>query len=236
MAGGRTLAEQARPPRPQPRQRPRHPTAVVLSNWGIQLVLAAIGIYSLVGETLDGAAWWCMLSTLYAFGAVVVLSFMARNGGGPPAEASRRWLGRARKPIVTIFTVVPALIGILAALQVILADSLVGADDRGINKFLGVWSMLLGWAMLHWGFAQLYLLRSEEARPGKVLDFPESDHPGLVDHVYFAFTVGTTFAASDVTVLDTRTRWVVTIHSVLAFGLNALTIALAFNTIMGLGK
>lgn len=95
--------------------------------------------------------------------------------------------------------------------------------------------MLLGWGFLHWGFAQVYALQDARAYPARALEFPgQNPSPSLVDYVYVAFTVGTTFAASDVSFMNTRTRWLVTIHSVASFGLNALTIALAFNTIMGL--
>ena len=91
--------------------------------------------------------------------------------------------------------------------------------------------MLLAWAFLQWGFAQVYLLHDRRNRPLETFDFPRTPRPGIVDFVYFSFTVGTTFAASDVTSLTTRTRWIITLHSVVSFLMNALIIALAFDTI-----
>jgi len=57
----------------------------------------------------------------------------------------------------------------------------------------------------------------------------------MVDFVYFSFTVGSSFAASDVTVLSSRTRWTVVWHSVSSFFFNGLIIVLALNTIMSNG-
>lgn len=209
-------------------------TVAVLGHWAVQLLLALLGVLALFDPSLRLTFAWCLAGSLYAAGGVVVLSIAARRGTRADQETERVWLGRVRGPVAWVFTIVPALIGALAAYLVITSQH-ASPDLQAVTKLLGVWAMLLGWALMHWGFAQIYLLRSEAAAPGRVLEFPRTGDPGLVDHVYFAFTVGTTFAASDVSVLTTRLRWLVTIHSVISFGLNALTIALAFNTIMGLG-
>lgn len=209
-------------------------------NWGAQLILAVVGAVGIfAGNGPDWIMVWCALASVYAVGAVVALSIRARREGPAPAVSTRLWLGKARLPIAWAFTIIPAAIGVAGALSVIehqLDGGSLSGDGSLLVKVLGVWAMLLGWAFMHWGYAQIYLLRSDAARPRKILDFPNTERPSLVDHVYFAFTVGTTFAASDVTVLDTRTRWTVTVHSVISFALNALTIALAFNTIMNAGK
>jgi uncharacterized membrane protein len=54
--------------------------------------------------------------------------------------------------------------------------------------------------------------------------------------VYFAYTLGTTFAASDVEVRTTRMRWTIVWHSVLSYFFNGLVIVLALNTIMSAAK
>lgn len=208
----------------------------VIANWLLQLALAVIGVMGLLEDDLQWVWLWCVCSSVYAVGAVVALSIRATIPLQRPSSVSRLWLGWVRVPILWLFTMVPAAIGALGALQVIVSNGF-GSSTSGFElKVLGVWSMLLGWAFMHWGYAQIYALRSELAAPGKVLDFPGTPRPGLVDHVYFAFTMGTTFAASDVTVLDTKTRWLVTVHSVISFVMNALVMALAFNTIMNAGK
>ena len=46
--------------------------------------------------------------------------------------------------------------------------------------------------------------------------------------MYFAITIGTTFATSDVNVVSRRLRWTVATDSVLAFFHNAIVMAIAF--------
>ena len=100
---------------------------------------------------------------------------------------------------------------------------------------VGVWAMLLSWGSLHWGFAQIYFQRyyAEEAAP---LRFPKTTHPRIVDFVYFSYTLGTTFATSDVETLTPRIRWTIVWHSVLSFFFNGLIIVLALNTITSGGR
>lgn len=62
------------------------------------------------------------------------------------------------------------------------------------------------------------------ARP---LEFPHEAHPTTVDFFYFSFTLGTSFAVSDVTVTTPSMRWHVMMHSVLSFFYNAVVLALA---------
>ena len=53
------------------------------------------------------------------------------------------------------------------------------------------------------------------------------------DYVYFALTLGTTFATSDATVTSRRLRWTMTVHSILSFFYNAIVMAIAFKIITG---
>jgi uncharacterized membrane protein len=96
---------------------------------------------------------------------------------------------------------------------------------------VGVWAMLLAWGFFHWGFAQIYYQRYWSTDQ-PMLRFPGTEHPRFIDFVYFAYTLGTTFAASDVEVLSTRMRWTIVWHSVLSYFFNGLVIVLALNTIM----
>ncbi|WP_418060434.1 DUF1345 domain-containing protein [Pimelobacter simplex] len=212
--------------------RPRRldPDSVSALGWGVQLLLSLLGVAALFDESLTLLWIWCGVGTAYVALAVVSLALYARRDPAAPVPAEELHHPHGLRGVLTfVLTVVPVVIGVVAAMII------VGfRDDRYVGSFVrlpGVWAMLLAWVLLHWGFAQLYAARSQEARPGRVLDFPGTPHPTLVDHVYFAFTIGTTFAASDVDVLSTRTRWLVTVHSVLSFFLNALIIVLAFNTI-----
>lgn len=213
------------------------------ANWGVQLVLAAVGIAAILESSQAYIVLWCVLGTLYALGAIIVCARLS-NHPRRIAPIGLNWRFRRVAGFVTwVFTIVPMLIGVTGAMQIIVSNSFPELLEGYVEtpelliKIVGVWGMLLGWGFMHWGFAQIYVLHDARARPERAIEFPNGNtQPGLVDYVYVSFTVGTTFAASDVSFLNTRTRWIVTVHSVLSFALNAFTIALAFNTIMGAGN
>lgn len=213
------------------------------ANWSVQLVLAAIGIAAIFESSQAYIVLWCVLGSLYALGAIIVCARLS-NRPRRIAPIGLNWRFRRVAGFVTwVFTIVPMLIGVTGAMQIIVSNSFPELLEGYVQtpelliKFVGVWGMLLGWGFMHWGFAQIYVLQDARAWPERAIQFPDGNtHPGLVDYVYVSFTVGTTFAASDVSFLNTRTRWIVTVHSVLSFALNAFTIALAFNTIMGAGN
>ena len=69
--------------------------------------------------------------------------------------------------------------------------------------------------------------------PAGGLDFPRREYPGPDDFMYFAFTLGTSFAVSDVSVTAPSLRWHVMVHSVLSFFYNAIVVALAIAVLTG---
>ena len=92
--------------------------------------------------------------------------------------------------------------------------------------------MLLAWLILHVGYARRYE-RDFHQLGGHGLVFPETPSPQFVDFLYFAVTLGTTFATSDVDITSRSVRWTATIHSVLGFLYNAVVLAVAFKVITG---
>ena len=207
-------------------------SGVVWAHGVAQVVLACVGVMALLVGSLDWLLLWNLIATVYAVAAIIVMEVLSRR---VPAEYDiddrpRPWVLGSHPLAVLALTGVPALLGLMAAMRVIFVGP--GHDDvDAAVKIIGVWTMLLAWAFLQWGFAQVYLLHDRRNRPLETFDFPRTPRPGIVDFVYFSFTVGTTFAASDVTSLTTRTRWIITLHSVVSFLMNALIIALAFDTI-----
>ena len=83
-----------------------------------------------------------------------------------------------------------------------------------------------GWFVLHLGYARHY--QRLATSDGYGLEVPGSRDAALTDYVYFALTLGTTFATSDTNIVSRRLRWTATIHSVLAFFYNAIVMAVAF--------
>ncbi|HOQ53818.1 MAG TPA: DUF1345 domain-containing protein, partial [Micropruina sp.] len=83
---------------------------------------------------------------------------------------------------------------------------------------------------IQWGFAQWYFAHYySDVRPG--MEFPGTEFPDLVDFAYFSFTIGTTFATTDVMIVTRRARWRVVTHSVLTFFFNSAILVLALSSI-----
>lgn len=94
----------------------------------------------------------------------------------------------------------------------------------------GALAIVLAWILLHAGYARFYAALYYESlatRGGAPLAFPHDAHPTVVDFFYFSFTMGTSFAVSDVVVVTPSMRWHVMMHSVLSFFYNAAVLALA---------
>jgi hypothetical protein len=95
---------------------------------------------------------------------------------------------------------------------------------------IGALGIVLAWMLLHAGYGRFYAaLYYEDLADGggASLLFPRDSHPTVVDFFYFSFTMGTSFAVSDVTVATPGMRWHVLVHSVLSFFYNAAVLALA---------
>ncbi|MDR6969856.1 DUF1345 domain-containing protein [Leifsonia shinshuensis] len=204
-----------------------------------QLAMIVVGVWLVVlseddATTLELLATWCGIGTLYLVVVLIVLGRVARRPALSDARPARWETSRIARLISMVATILSSLIGLTAAIQVLALhnDPQIGS----VTDFVGVWSMLLAWGFLHWGFSQIYYQRYFAA-PEPMLRFPHPEGtpapvPRFVDFVYFAYTLGTTFAASDVEVLATRMRWTIVWHSVLSYFFNGLIIVLALNTIM----
>ena len=79
-------------------------------------------------------------------------------------------------------------------------------------------------------YAYLYY-RSKGSAGG--LAFPGEQSPDQLDFAYFAFTIGTSFAVSDVDVTDRAIRRAVLGHQILSFFFNTSILALVVNLVIG---
>ena len=218
----------------------RRPLVIVgfVASVLVQLVMIGVGVWAVVltedDDSITGLlALWCGIGTLYEIVVLFVLGRLSKRPASADPGPSRFEVGRLARTVSMTTTIFASLIGFTAALQVLGPKN--DTASWSWTDVVGVWAMLLAWGFLHWGFSQIYYQRYYSS-PTPLLRFPETDRPRFVDFVYFAFTLGTTFAASDVEVLGTRMRWTVTWHSVLSYFFNGLIIVLALNTIMTSGR
>lgn len=201
----------------------------------MQLILVLLGVDYGIEFTDDEPdaliLVWCLVATVYAVIMVAALSFSARmSAANKEYRPSRLQANLAVRLTALATSLVAGVIGIAAAVMVVLQRN--DPTDGWWYKGLGVWAMVLAWGIVHWGFAQWYHGRYY-ATPTPPMEFPATPTPHLVDFVYFSYTVGTSFAASDVTVLTRDLRWRVTLHGVISFFFNSAIIVLALGTLTG---
>lgn len=129
-----------------------------------------------------------------------------------------------------------AAVGVVSAVLALTQSNASGHDPLNllttVSASLGI---ILSWILLQVGFAYMYLLAQLSADEGG-LKFPGEAKLSILDFLYFSFTVGTSFAVSDVNVTTLRMRKIVLIHSVFAFFYNALVVAVAFQVLQGAVK
>ncbi|MFZ0045664.1 MAG: DUF1345 domain-containing protein [Streptosporangiaceae bacterium] len=95
----------------------------------------------------------------------------------------------------------------------------------------GVLTILMAWTLLHAGYARFYASLTAADPAGPALEFPRSERLTSTDFFYFAFTIGTSFAVSDVSVTAPKMRWHVMVHSALSFFYNAAVLAIAIGVL-----
>jgi uncharacterized membrane protein len=98
---------------------------------------------------------------------------------------------------------------------------------RGVSlAFMAALGVVSAWGILHtsYGLHYAYLYYRPEGSPGGLV-FPGEQSPTQRDFAYFALTVGTSFAVSDVDVTDGAMRQAVLGHQVLSFFYNTSILA-----------
>ena len=99
-------------------------------------------------------------------------------------------------------------------------------------------TLALGWLFTNLTFALHYahMFYGAGETPGKDrggLDFPGTPEPDYWDFIYFSFTAGMSFAASDVNVTNGAMRRVLVVQCLLAFLFNIGALAFSINVLAG---
>ena len=224
-----------------PAARPRH--ANVLGDWGRSLTAVLVCYGYLALHLLRG---WD-LRTLAPAGldlfALVYLGltwlFMLRSSAADIraralalGRRSRLWRWVVSSESSLTLIIVVSLFALVAALS-LLPGARREAEGGAVALYaLGV---VLAWLLLHTAYALFYAYLYYRDPDGGGLSFPGESGPDYLDFAYVAFTVGTTFATSDVTVTGRAVRRAVLGQSVLSFGYNTAILALVLNLVLGSG-
>lgn len=200
----------------------------------VELALITLGLASIFWPS-NGLRDDVLITSLWDLVALLYLlirwrrvrrSRKGKDGGWQTALVGRRF--------GELFTVLASMVGIGAGLDISLnSGAPVGTELNELAKIVGVPAVILAWLILHFGYAERYAHVYFDDLPVRSMDFPGTERPGYVDFVYFAFTLGTSFAVSDVSVLTSRLRTHVLAHSVLSFFYNTAILGIAIGVISG---
>jgi uncharacterized membrane protein len=202
-----------------------------------EIALALIGLAYVFGP--EDAMYKIYLLGLFALVALIYLSvgfWVVRHGRDRPRPDTRpeaAWRPKLRRKFSFLFTVIASLTGLAAASDVLVHP---GADERDATvKTLGVFVVFCAWTLLHVGYAAFYRFldddESSAVQPGPGLRFIDETRGTTVDYLYFAITLGVSFASSDVEVITRRMRWHVLVHEMVSFFYNAAVLAIAFTVV-----
>jgi|CZKW01.1.fsa_nt_gi uncharacterized membrane protein len=175
---------------------------------------------------------WDVIAGCYlVVGAAVVRHRRYHQAGVVTSTHVAGWRGVLISPRFNFACILGAsLAGLSSAASVLYYGHSAGARITVVGSA----AIFFAWLLLHAGYARLYAgLCYETASDERPLEFPRCSRPGPVDFMYFAFTVGTSFAVSDVNVTAPSMRWHVMAHSVLSFFYNAIVLALAVGILTG---
>jgi len=173
------------------------------------------------------AAWDAVALIYVALGMVAIRRRRSQRATPIGQQDVAPWLRPLCGPRFEFATILAAsLAGLSSAVAVLYYAT--GKVDA--LQAIGALAIVLAWILLHAGYGRFYAALYYESLTtgqGAPLAFPRDDHPTVVDFFYFSFTLGTSFAVSDVTVVTPPMRWHVLMHSVLCFFYNAAVLALA---------
>jgi uncharacterized membrane protein len=184
-----------------------------------------------VGHIVVGGSALLVVWEAVAVGYLVVGFIVTRHRSLHPDLPVRGRVG-VLDTLSWVLPLTASITGVNAAV-VVLAQTARSAPtaDRVLLATAGAVGIVVSWHLLHVGFAQVHeaVYFRDGLRDGLV--FPGTAEPTTVEFVYFAFTIGTAFATSDVDVTTARARWAVTVHSVVSFLFNALVVAVAYQVL-----
>ena len=199
----------------------------------VELLLILLGLGTILGGDTNLALWFMAAWILLALGYVALMLWVAwrhrltpdKEINQDPVFALPPWLVflLGWTPVVAAFMgLLGGLIGLTTPQDVIdQVPEQLEIDEqtmlRSIQIVFGVMTVLmavLGWLLLHLSYARHY--ERLDHMYGPAIRFPGTADPVTTDYVYFALTLGTTFATSDATVTSRRLRWTTTVHSVLS--------------------
>ncbi len=199
---------------------------LAVAGVALNLVLWVLSVPQLV--TVTALAGWDVLALAFLF-----RQLRAMRRGRIEGESASDWLLPVRGMQLRYGAVIVAsAAGLSSGLMIVIVDQ---EPDWSFTletiRILAALTVVLAWLILHTGYAMHYA--NIYFAYGEGMTFPGTAAPNFLDFAYFAFTIGATFATSDVEVTNRRIRHAVIWHSVLSFFYNAAVLGIAIGAFTG---
>lgn len=136
------------------------------------------------------------------------------------------------RSMVWVIAVASSLFSLFAAVLV-LRNANRGPGGSTLWTVLALAAVAQSWLLTHTSYTLRYARLFYRGSREDGLGFPGTPRPCDIDFAYFAFGIGMTFQAGDVTVTCTRVRRTVLGHALISFILNTVIVALTLNVVVG---
>jgi len=182
-------------------------------------------------------AGWILALTIYLILLGIVI-FQA-DGALTRQRASRDEPNRVML-LITLSMV--ALMGNICVGVILTSEGNKHLGHASLLVGLSVWAVIMSWCLLHAAAGQHYARLYYEEMDAQGRSFPGgmrqgflfygNEQPDYLDFMYISFTVGLTYAISDVTVTSATLRRMVLIHSVVSFFFYTTILGVVLNAIL----
>ncbi len=199
-------------------------------------VACIVGVVALVA-TGNWLAWYVAPLIGWDVAALMYLAWMWLTIRGLGAhETSDFALREDPSRGVADFVLTFASLASLGAVGTVLLNSGNTTTASHLGQVgLGVFSVVLSWALVH----TIFMLRYAELYyrdPKAAVDFPGTTEPTFRDFGYLAFTIGMTFQTSDTGFQSTEARALAVRHALLSYIFGTVIVATTINLVAGLSK
>ncbi|MES2921407.1 MAG: DUF1345 domain-containing protein [Verrucomicrobiota bacterium] len=140
------------------------------------------------------------------------------------------------RTVILCCLVLAAVAGLFGAGMLLSTAKGMKGNGAAWHAVLAVLTVIFSWLLVHTVMTLHYAHvcyqiagSSQEKLPGVGLDFPDEPQPDFLDFAYFSFIIGMTCQTSDVEITSRRVRRIALFHGLIAFGFNAVIVALSLN-------
>lgn len=180
---------------------------------------------------------WILALTIY----LILLGIVIFQADGPMTK-QRVSRDEPNRVLLLVVLIIVALMGNISVGVILTSVGSQHPTHARLLVGLSVWAVMLSWFLLHTAVGQHYarLYYEDTDRYGRPFPegmrrgfmFPGSPDPTYLDFLYVSFTVGLTYAMSDVNVTNEVQRRMVLIHSVVSFFFYSTILGVVLNAIV----